>query len=279
MHDGRAAIGRSQLAPHERRFVAGLWCTAPTRAVFDEVVRRGRLRPGVAAACMALAARTLTLEELRRYAATRPAWEGIPLFRDVVALSNECFRSGPEVYLQLRWRLDAGLPEPLANPPVFTRDGRLLGYPDLLDVEAGVVGEYDGSAHRSRDRHRADVAREDRFRGVGLEYFTVVAGDLADERLVVTRMRDARSRARFAPPPDRPWTLDPAALVETPTVAPCSILRRPMRLVSPVRGASGRRTIDLEDRAGCVRRGVGVLRGERRRPGGRRPRSGRRPRR
>lgn len=209
LDDGHAVISRAQLASDERRFVSGLWCTSVTRATFDEVFRRGSLRPGVAAVCMTLAAGLSSPVELTAYAASRPAWEGIPLYREAVALSNECFRSGPEVYLYLRWLLDAGLPEPLVNPPLFDQHGRLLGYPDLLDVEAGVIGEYDGSAHRTRDRHRRDVAREERYRRCGLEYFTVVAGDLDDESLVVQRMRATRGRARFLSAAERQWTLTP----------------------------------------------------------------------
>lgn len=209
LHDTGGDIGRSQLAPYDREFVHGLWCTATVRATFDEVVRVGSLRPAVAAICMTLAADLTSTAELQAYGASRTAWTGLPLFRRALAFSNECFRSGPEVYLYLRWRLDAQLPEPLINPPVFDLSGRLLGFPDLLDVEAGVVGEYDGAAHRDRDRHRRDVAREDRFRGRGLEYFTVVAGDLADESLVVTRMLRARERALRTPPSTRRWTLTP----------------------------------------------------------------------
>ncbi len=207
--DGRVDIGRSQLSASERIFVSGVWCSAVPRATFDEVVRSESLRPAVAAISMTVAAGLTTLDELAAYAAALPAWTGLPLFRKALGLSNECFRSGPEVYLWLRWLLDAGLPEPLVNPPVFDLDGRLLGYPDLLDVEAGVVGEYDGLAHRSRAQHRRDVQREDRFRAVGLEYFTVVAGDLADETLTVERMRNARRRARFLAADERRWTLTP----------------------------------------------------------------------
>lgn len=122
------------------------------RAVFDEVRREKRLRPAVAAINMTLAAGLTTFPELEQYATIRVAWEGIPLFREALALSNECLRSGPEVYLYLAWRLDAGLPEPLVNPPVFDIDGRLLGYPDLLDVEAGVAGEY-AVPRAARTRH------------------------------------------------------------------------------------------------------------------------------
>jgi hypothetical protein len=209
LDDGRAQISRSQLAPRHREFVRGLWCTTGERAVFDEVARRGRLRPAVAAICMALAARVRCLDELHEFARTTGPWEGIPLFRDALALSDDCFRSGPEVYMYLRWILDAGLPRPLVNVPIFDLDGRLLGYPDLLDPLAGVIGEYDGAAHKRRGRHRRDVAREERYRAHGLEYFTVVAGDLANEYLVVERMCATRRRAKFLPAPERQWTLTP----------------------------------------------------------------------
>ena len=36
----------------------------------------------------------------------------------------------------LVWVLDAGLDPPLCNREVFDLDGRLIGVPDLLDVEA-----------------------------------------------------------------------------------------------------------------------------------------------
>lgn len=207
--DVRARPSRRQLPPYDREFLRGLWCTTTERAIFDEVRRRGTLRPAVAAICMTLAAGITTHDQLVAYAGRRVAWEGVPLFRDALDLSNECFRSGPEVYLYLRWILDAGLPPPLVNPPVFDLSGRLLGYPDLLDPVAGEIGEYDGAAHRARARHRRDVAREQRYRDVGLEYFTVVGGDLADERLVVDRILSTRSRAQFLPPSERLWTLTP----------------------------------------------------------------------
>ena len=75
--------------------------------------------------------------------------------------------------MRLIWVLDAGLPPPRCSRPVFDRSGRLIGYPDLLDVDAGVVGEYDGADHRRALRHSRDVAREEDFRRAGLEYFKV----------------------------------------------------------------------------------------------------------
>jgi hypothetical protein len=100
---------------------------------------------------------------------------------------------------------------PLCNRPVFSLDGRLLGLPDLLDPVAGLVGEYDGADHLRRDRRRRDIDREQRYRDHGLEYFTVVRGDLADRPAVVRRMCAARQRALQRPATAVRWTLDEPA--------------------------------------------------------------------
>ena len=110
--------------------------------------------------------------------------------------------------MRLCWTLDAGLPEPLVNVPVFDLGGHLLGIPDLFDDEAGLVGEYQGAIHRHRDRHRSDVHRAERFRDHGLEYLEIVGPDLDDVR-TPARIRKVRSRALFLPPDQRRWTLEP----------------------------------------------------------------------
>jgi len=109
--------------------------------------------------------------------------------------------------MRLCWLFEAGLPPPLCNQELFDLDGRLLGVPDLFDPVAGLVGEYDGADHKDGERHRADVAREERFRDHGLEYFEIVRGDLRDRRRAAARMLNARSRAKFLPPESGAWTL------------------------------------------------------------------------
>lgn len=79
---------------------------------------------------------------------------------------------------------------------------------DLFDEEAGLVVEFDGAEHRKARRHARDVAREERCRQLGLEYAKVTGPDLRDRRLVVDRLRSARSRALFLPAGARAWTLD-----------------------------------------------------------------------
>ena len=127
--------------------------------------------------------------------AQRPAWTGVPLVRRALALAIDDSRSPMETLMRLIWVLDALLDPPVCNQPV--QPGRaLLGYPDLFDVESGTVGEYDGADHKDGERHRSDVEREQRYRDHGLEYFTVVGGDIRDRAKVVRRMH---SHARACP--------------------------------------------------------------------------------
>jgi hypothetical protein len=197
----------TQLAPKECRIVAGLPVASVQRALFDEVVQRGELWAGVQAIDMAVAARLISLHLFALYVLCRAAWEGVPLVRKALSLASANSWSPRETWLRLVWILVAELRAPLCNVPVFDRDGRILGIPDLFDVESGTAGEYDGEHHKDRDQHRSDVSREARFRDHGIEYFAVVRGDTRAE--AATRMLQARSRAKFLPPESRAWTLEP----------------------------------------------------------------------
>lgn len=205
----RARISRGQVHESEVVILRAVACASVERSLFDEMAGGADLRAAVVAADMTMAARLTTPQRMAAFARDRAGRPGAPLVRRALELVSTDSLSPPESQLRLVWELDAGLPRPLCNRPVFDLRGNLLGYPDLLDPVAGVVGEYDGALHKARERHRRDVAREEGFRSHGLEYFTVVAGDLADRRLMVARMLSARERARFLPPQRRQWTLDP----------------------------------------------------------------------
>jgi hypothetical protein len=103
------------------------------------------------------------------------------------------------------------------NQPVFDLHGRHLGTPDLLDLEAGVVGEYDGAIHLQGQQRRKDVRREERFRDHGLECFVAMTGDLGDRSTMAARMRSARRRALWESEDARRWTIEPPSWW-TPTV-------------------------------------------------------------
>jgi hypothetical protein len=206
--DSQVTYSWEQFAPHERETVDGLACATVQRALFDEVRRLGTVRAGVVAIDMTVAAGLTSVARFADYVDTRPAWTRVAIARGAVALADDGSRSPQESRMRLVWVVDAELPWPLCNQPVFGLDGTLLGYPDLFDPVAGLVGEYDGADHLAEDRRRADRAREERFRDHGLEYVAVVRGELSDRDGVVRRLRAAYRRAPFEPAERRRWTLD-----------------------------------------------------------------------
>jgi hypothetical protein len=209
--DPRVQLDYSTLARTERVQVDGLWCTTVQRALFDVMRQARNVREAVVAMDMTASARLISVLLMSLYVEQRPAWMGVPLVRRALALAINDSRSPMETLMRLVWVLDAMLEPPLCNAPLFTLDGQLLGYPDLLDVRSGTVGEYDGAAHKDGARHRKDVEREEKYRDHGLEYFTVVGGDIRDRDKVARRMHGTRRRARFEPPESRHWTLTPPA--------------------------------------------------------------------
>jgi hypothetical protein len=215
VHDGirpdpRFTQTEAQLAPSELVMVDDLAVTTVQRALFDEVVRlRPRVRESAVAISMAAAAFLISVRLFAMYLAQRNAWTGVPHAREAVQLARDDCRSPQEHRMVMVWTLDAGLEPPLCNREVFDLDGRLIGVPDLFDPVAGLVGEYQGEDHKKGPQHRKDVAREEGFRDHGLEFFELVGGDIANRRVAVERMLNARRRAKFLPPESCAWTLEP----------------------------------------------------------------------
>jgi hypothetical protein len=190
--------------------IHGLRCTGIVAAVFDAMRFRAHVRDAVVDADMAAAARLLTVSRLADYLSSKPSWRGtpgVPVVRAALPLASDGSASPPETRLRLVWELDAELPRPLVNTPVYDRSGRLLGIPDLLDPVAGLAIEYDGDDHRDPARHSDDVDREARFRGVRLEVTRVTGRDLRRTPELVQRLRTARGRALFLPERARDWVI------------------------------------------------------------------------
>jgi hypothetical protein len=213
-------VSAERLGPTELIVVDGLRVTVAVRAVCFEMRYAGSVRAAVVAADMAMQADLVSPVELWAFIGRQPGWTGIPQCREAMLLTSENSWSPRETsHLRLVWLLDAGLPMPLCNAPIFDLSGRHIGTPDILDDEAGVVGEYDGSLHLQGVQRARDVRREEGFRAVGLEYFTVLASDSRDPFDVVRRMRATRARARFAAPSSRAWTIEkPSWWIPTETV-------------------------------------------------------------
>jgi len=207
--DKQVTLLREPLDRSEMTVRYGITCARHLRALFDEARCAENVREATVAIDMMAAAEQVSINQFRRYVEKRPGWRGVAQVRQALDLADERSMSPNETRMRMIWRLEAGFPRPLVNQPVFDRRGRLAGVADLLDVEAGVVGEYDGADHRAARRHSKDVAREEFFRGLGLEYFKVVGPDMRSKGLVPDRMASSRARAKWLTDGQRRWTIEP----------------------------------------------------------------------
>ncbi len=206
----RGSILSYEMLPEaEVMIVDGLALATPARALFDELRRPPNERELVACADMALAAGLGNHAELLRFALDRASWRRASWVPAVLEHATDRSRSPQETRLRLRWTLDAGLPAPLVNQPIFTLDGAPVCVADLFDEQAGLVIEYDGADHRTAERHTRDVARFEKVRAAGLEYATFTGPDVDHRQRAVDRIRAARERSPFQPVGGRRWTMQP----------------------------------------------------------------------
>lgn len=201
---------RSALHPGDVTSFGGLPVTSLLRTAFD-LARRASGRADAVGVLDAVAHATdLDVADVAAYAAERRRWFGRRQVLDAVGLTDRRSLSPYESRLRMLWMLDAGLPRPECNVPIFDRDGRLLGYPDLFAPAAGVVAEYDGAHHRDPDQQSSDNAREESFERAGLIVVRAGVRDLFALRAETVRRlraayRDGVSRDRGR---DR-WRCDP----------------------------------------------------------------------
>lgn len=198
---------RDKLFPPEIVWLNGVPCTVRRRALFDAMRYAEDTREAAVAMDNMAAAELVSIRQMQEYVDEHPAWTGVQRARDALLLADENSRSPNETRMRLIWRIDAGLPPPLVNRPVFDLDGRLIGIPDLFDPDAGVAAEYDGEDHRRAGRHSGDVDREGRFRDHHLEIFRVTGPDMPNRERVVRRMHATYARANWVPEARRTWTL------------------------------------------------------------------------
>ncbi len=191
--------------------VDGVEITSATAALSWQVRHSTSLREAVTWIDMAAHADLVSLEEQRALVERQSGWTGVPRHREALDLADENSWSPAETRMRLAWVLDAGLPRPRCNAPVFDRDGRHLATSDLVDGDVGLVCEYDGSDHLDGRRRLADVRREDLLVSHGLEYVTTLAGDTQGSASFVQRLRRRwqEARGRRLHEAGRAWTLDP----------------------------------------------------------------------
>lgn len=216
---GGIVISHERLLPAERRRDDGIVLTGPLRSTAYEVRHAPNLMEAVRWIDLVAASDLISLEELAEYAEKLVAWAGVDHLREALKHADENVWSPTEVDLRLTWSMRLGLRHVVTNRPVFDLEGRHIGTPDVLDLERGVVGEYDGEVHLVGKQRTKDLVREGAFRRAGLEYVTMMAADRRDPTDFKRRTLEARVRANRVPTGERAWTIDtPRWWVPTNTV-------------------------------------------------------------
>jgi hypothetical protein len=201
-------ISAERLDPRDLIVVDGLSLTTAVRSVCFEMRYASSDREAARSLSMAAYYDLVSIDELADYAARHSGWTGIPRCRRAIALAEENCWSPAELDMVLVWRIDAGLPPPLCNQPLFDLGGRHIGTPDLLDVEAGVIGQYHGGLHLSGTQRAIDERAVERYRDMGLECFSMLAADRGEAGRMAERMHAARNRARWEAESQRRWTIE-----------------------------------------------------------------------
>jgi hypothetical protein len=109
--------------------------------------------------------------------------------REAVALMDAGAQSPKETWLRLVL-IDAGLPRPTTQIPVYDDDGYPFAYLDIGWEDIKVAVEYDGDQHRTdRSQYVKDIARLDKLQRRGWIVIRVIAEDRPYE--ILRKVREA----------------------------------------------------------------------------------------
>jgi hypothetical protein len=192
---GSTLVERTRrLPPH--RSVDRVPCAAPARAVIDAVRRLRDLRAVRALIAEAVQRQLVTPQDLSselRGCTTR----GTALPRKVLKEVVAGVRSVSEAEARDLLRR-SGLPEPVWNQDVYTRDGTWLGRPDACWLALGVVLEIDSMEwHLSPVDYRRTQARQRRFAKAGVTVVPAAPADIRENGpRVVEEVKGALAEAR-----------------------------------------------------------------------------------
>jgi hypothetical protein len=183
--------------------------TRPVWSVSFEMRYADNWRQAVIALDMAAYNDLVSIDEQAEFISHQNGWTGVPQARKALPFARENSGSPQEVLMRLVWEVDAELAPPLCNQPVFDLSGRHIGTPDLLDLESGLMGEYDGDGHLLRGQRARDVPRAELLRSHDLESVIMLADDFTNLDAYIERLRRARRTALRRQPAHRTWTVEP----------------------------------------------------------------------
>jgi hypothetical protein len=175
----------------EIALVAGIPVTSPARTALD----LGCWYPTMTAvAGIDSLARAIDVEaaHIERLAHRYTRRRGITRARQAIGLFDAGAQSPKESWLRVVL-IQAGLPRPQTQLPVFNEFGNAIAYLDMGWEDAKVAVEYDGEQHRTaRRQYTWDVRRLEMLERMGWIVIRVVAGDRPDD--IVRRVRSALAR-------------------------------------------------------------------------------------
>lgn len=193
-------------SPETIENVDGVRVTNPVWSVAFAMRYAPSLREAAILLDMTAYADLVSIAEATAQIGAQSGWTGVPAARRALPLCGENSWSPMETDLGVTWQLDGRFPSPLQNQPIFDLQGRHIGTPDLLDPDAGVIGEYDGADHLQKEQRVKDINREERFRDRHLEVVVRTTGDRREDFL--RRLASAYRRAS-GHPLTRTWTIEP----------------------------------------------------------------------
>lgn len=178
----RVIVHRDRIAADEFDVVHGMRVATPARIAYD--LGRSKVR-GQAIAQMDALMRAVpySIEDVfmltKRYQGAR----GVKRLRERLPLVDGGAASPQETALRLLY-IDAGLPKPTTQYPIFDDDGTLLRTVDLCWEEFRVCSEYDGDQHRTdRAQYLKDLRVIPKLERRGWIVNRVVKEDRSDERV------------------------------------------------------------------------------------------------
>jgi very-short-patch-repair endonuclease len=167
---------RSALPDADVTSIAGTPVTTPLRTAFD-VGRRHPLEEAVAGLDALLGRRPISVWDVRRFAACRPAWPGSRQLRRALSLVD----TGAESVMESRLRLVlvlGGLPRPVAQYEVFDKAGFFVARLDLAYPQQRLGIEYEGDHHRGRGVFAHDLRRTNALHALGWHILRFGADDV-----------------------------------------------------------------------------------------------------
>ena len=167
-------VRRGELADHDVVELREMRVTSAVRTMAD-LSSRLPLVEAVVAMDMALHREAVDLEQLHAYLATHARRKGVACLRQVVELAEPASESAMETRLRLLL-VQAGLPPPEAQVPLYDERGRFLGRPDLYYRAQRLGVEYDGGSHR--DSLLEDNRWQNRLLNAGFRLLRFAAADV-----------------------------------------------------------------------------------------------------